>query len=240
MAQLTVAEIKKFLKKEDPVILEIGANTGRDSQRFLDAFSNISLFCFEPDPRCIVKFENKISDARCKLFKTAISDKDGESVFHLSIGVHGNKYYSQMRNEHGILISQHVKDMSECALEKHPRATCINSSSLSEPTGHLKKFPNIGFYKDIMVVTAKLDTWSEENSVDKIDFIWADTQGAEEKLINGGKAALSRTNYFYTEYSDKELFKEQPSFQRVVDMLPDFRVEERFTTNVLFKNRNLQ
>ncbi|MEN9248224.1 MAG: hypothetical protein Q6L50_08560 [Gloeomargarita sp. GMQP_bins_120] len=37
------------------------------------------------------------------------------------------------------------------------------------------------------------------------DFIWADVQGAEVDLIQGGLQALANTRYFYTEYANTEL-----------------------------------
>ena len=40
-----------------------------------------------------------------------------------------------------------------------------------------------------------------------IDLIWADVQGAEADLIEGGTEALRRTRYFYTEYNNQELIR---------------------------------
>lgn len=35
---ISIAEIKRLVGKEDPVILELGANDGADTERFLNAF----------------------------------------------------------------------------------------------------------------------------------------------------------------------------------------------------------
>lgn len=84
---LTKEKIKKLLKKENPIILDIGANNGRDAREFLLTFKNPKVYCFEPDLRAIRKFKNRMKDdSRCKLFEIAISDKDGTDIFYLSGG----------------------------------------------------------------------------------------------------------------------------------------------------------
>lgn len=206
MASLTAKEIKKLLRKEDTVILEIGANVGRDTQRFLDKFSNITLHCFEPDPRCIKKFKRRIDNKRCFLHELAISDENGESEFYLSGGSKpGHK-------------SQH-----------------INSSSLHEPTGHLKKHPWCTFKEKEIVKTMTLDSWFDGANIENIDFIWADVQGAEEQLIKGGINTLNNTRFFYTEFSDDELYKGQINLKDIMSLIPNFRFRKRYGTNVLLE-----
>lgn len=78
--------IKELLRKDYPVILEIGANYGTDTEEFLKMFGHLKIYCFEPDPRAIAKFKNRINDKRCTLYELAISDKDGEVAFYFSGG----------------------------------------------------------------------------------------------------------------------------------------------------------
>ena len=42
---------------DSPVVVEIGAHYGEDSLRFLEMFTGIKLYCFEPDPRNIQTFK---------------------------------------------------------------------------------------------------------------------------------------------------------------------------------------
>ena len=67
-----------------------------------------------------------------------------------------------------------------------------------------------------------LDSYAK--NLGRIDFIWADVQGAERKMIQGGLQTLSRTEWLYTEYSDVELYEGQPSLSEILVMLPDWRV----------------
>ena len=84
-----------------------------------------------------------------------------------------------------------------------------------------------------------MDTWYEDQDLDIVDFIWADVQGAEEELILGAKHILSRTKYFYTEYSNEELYKNQINKKTILEMLPWFEERKDYGTNVLLKNRDI-
>lgn len=207
--EISKKEIKFLLKKENPLILEIGSHNGSDSKEFLEEFSKIKLFCFEPDPRTIKEFKEKIKDKRCKLQKLALSNKKGEIEFYLSENIDDSKKGS-------------------------------DSSSLKKPKEHLEKFPWIKFDKKIKVKTNTLDNWTRKNKIKKIDFIWADVQGAEKELILGGKETLNKkTKYFYTEFYNKELYEGQIGLKEILKMLPNFKVIKIYGNNVLLKNKNL-
>jgi FkbM family methyltransferase len=73
---------------------------------------------------------------------------------------------------------------------------------------------------------------------EKIDFIWADVQGAEKDLIKGGKKALAKTRFFYTEFMEYEVYEGQEhNYQNLLKSLPNFSVEHKYDYDVLFKNK---
>ena len=72
--------------------------------------------------------------------------------------------------------------------------------------------------------------------IESIDFIWADVQGAEENLILGGRETINKSHYFYTEYSDRELYEGQVGLDWILNALPNFEVVERFSDDVLLRN----
>jgi hypothetical protein len=82
-----------------------------------------------------------------------------------------------------------------------------------------------------------LDTWWQKAGVGPIDFIWADVQGAEIDLIQGGQQALAQTRYFYTEYSNAELYEGQIPLRDILKLLPNFQLVYRFSHDVLLKNK---
>ncbi len=50
---------------------------------------------------------------------------------------------------------------------------------------------------------------------------------------------LAVTRYFYTEYSNQELYEGQLDLQRIINMLPGFEVVEIFNNDVLMRNKRL-
>ena len=202
--------IKRLLAKENPLILEIGSSDGTDTLQFLRHFRDVRIYCFEPDPRAIAEFKRNIRDERCSLAELAVSDKDGEAVFYLSGGGHPNREHSEW----------------------------IYSSSIKKPCNHLEKYPWCTFNKKITVKTVKLDTWVERNDIPEIDFIWADIQGAERELIAGGIKTLNeKTRYFFTEYSDEQLYENQPTLAEILTLLPNFQLAGVYGEDVLLRNK---
>ncbi len=210
---LDLHELVKLLGKADPVILEIGANNGSHTSAFLELFPEARIYAFEPDPRACEKFIQRLGqDPRVKLEKIAISGKDGEIDFFMS---------------------------SSMASEDIP-ADWDMSGSIRKPKKHLEFFPWCTFEKSIKVQTQKLDTWFDEAEIGGIDFIWADVQGAEVDLIKGGQKALAHTRYFYTEYSNEELYEGQITRRQILKLLPNFKLVYRFGGDVLLKNKWLK
>ena len=114
-----------------------------------------------------------------------------------------------------------------------------HSSSIKQPKNHMQRFP-VTFGEAVEVELVALDTFYQEQGLDAIDFIWADIQGAEGEMIRGGRRALARTRYLYTEYSDDELYENQVTLKEIVEMLPDFRVLELWPDDVLLENRKFK
>ena len=83
-----------------------------------------------------------------------------------------------------------------------------------------------------------LDQLISDYKIEKIDFIWADVQGAEKDLIKGGQLALANTRYFYTEFMEYEVYEGQEyNYKNLLETLPNFDVEHKFDYDILFKNK---
>ena len=215
---IRIAALPSFLGKPEPaVILEIGCNDGSHSREFLKNFPRLHLHCFEPDARPLGRFSSNVNanDIRCELHRYAIGDFDGPATFYLSGGKPpGGRDW--------------------------PTDDWDLSSSLRRPTGHLKTVPWCVFNREVQVEVKRLDTWlSERSPIDTIHFIWADIQGAEGDLVRGAPRTLARTQFLYTEFSDRELYEGQPDLSQLCDMLPDFEPLAIYQDNVLFRHRHL-
>ncbi len=214
-----IKRLKEIISKSNPTVLEIGCYKGQDTKKFLEIFSNIQLFCFEPDPKNIEWFKQYVGqDPRYKLFEIAISHIDGLIVFHSSSGPED-------------------EPLGDIGLFERKA-----SGSIKRPKFHLQAHPWCKFNKDIKVKSLTLDTWCKQNNIENIDLIWADVNGAESDMIKGGmKTLCEKTRYLYTEFSPNsiELYEDGINKQQIIQLLPTFEEILTHKNNVLLKNKEL-
>lgn len=192
-------------------ILDIGCNDGTHTRLFLDLFKKAKVYSFEPDGRAQRRFIAGCKDyPRARLIPMAVGAETGVTDFYPSAGGPPGQSWPE------------GWDMS---------------GSLRSPKLHLNAHPWCKFSKATKVLVTTLDTWAMGAALpDVVDFIWADVQGAEIDLITGGLETLEKTKYFYTEYSTKELYAGQVDLNRILELLPDFKVVEQWPEDVLLKN----
>jgi len=209
-------DLRKLISRPDPVILDIGCNDGIEVDRFLKIFPKCKVHAFEPDPRPRARFEKHIRNSRAKLWPFALGAEDGEAEFHMSSG------------------------------DQPPPGTPLPdggqwdlSGSLRKPKHHLGFHPWVKFDRVVKVQTMRLDTFCAQQRIDRVDFIWADVQGAEADLIAGAKETLKHTRLLFTEYNENELYEGQLGLRKLAALLPDFEILVRFPDDVLFRNTKL-
>ena len=210
--------IHQLVGADARVILEIGAHHGSHTAAFLKTFTSATIYAFEPDPRAIKKFSTNISSPRVHLFKMAIGAIDGEAEFHVSSG-----------------LPPGADAVAASAV--YPWGW-DQSGSLRRPKTHKEKWPWCKFESVITVNVHRLDSWSRENAINTVDFIWADMQGAEGDLVSGGQGTLARTRYLYVEYSNEEIYEGEPTLEALLGMLPNFSIIKRYPFDVLLRNLN--
>lgn len=115
------------------------------------------------------------------------------------------------------------------------------SSSIHQPTGHLKFFEWCTFESTVQVEAFKLDTIVEAELLpsDSIDLLWVDIQGAERDMIAGGTEALKRTRFIMIEAESVELYEGQALKPELLALLPDFEVVEDLGYNVFLRRRGM-
>lgn len=171
-------------------MLEIGAHEGQHTRQFLEVMPDISLTCFECDPRPIARFRAEFgNDERVALWEKAVAHVTTDKhPWNPSGGVAGD------RNDWDL------------------------SGSINTPTGHHAYSPEITFGKGI-VSSIRLDEWLSHCEVEEIDFIWADVQGAQIKLIAGGLETLRITRLLYIECHETSLYEAEPSQAELITLL---------------------
>lgn len=216
IGQLGWAYLCQFLERDTQLILEIGANDGSHTDEFVRLFPNATIYAFEPDPRAAAKFKARGHHPRVWLFEIAIGAVDGEADFYVSSG---------------------LPEGASPEMKNYYPQGWDQSGSLRAPKSHTAIWPWVKFESKITVPVRSLDSWASERAIKKIDFIWADMQGAEGDLVAGGRETLARTRYFYTEYGDEECYEGQPTLAQLAAMLPNFSILRRWRYDVLFENK---
>jgi FkbM family methyltransferase len=209
-------EIKKLINRDNPVIFEIGCADGIDTFEFLEVFgSNSTFYCFEPDNRNAEVFVN-----------------GGFRPLNHSLtqGINFNNVIFENKaigKENGQLIFN--------------QSSTIYSSSLKNPTDKLSQtWPDISFENQLIVDCVTLDKYVSDKNIDVIDFIWADVQGAEDYMIEGGRETFkNKVRYLYTEYANNvEYYENSPNKEQIRDLLGDnWVIIQDFGSDVLLKNK---
>lgn len=208
-----------ILGRDDPVIVEVGANDGRDTARFLEAFPAATITVFEPDERPLRRFWRNVPPGRLELVAAAAADFDGSAKWFASSGKPPVK---------GDWAPEDNEDWSL-------------SGSICRPTGHLELSPWVTFRENGQVPVIRLDTWLRQKPSDyRIDLIWADVQGAEAMMIRGATETLKRTHWLYTEFSDQPMYEGQPDCNIIMAMLPRWRLNSIHAQNLLMENMTWQ
>ncbi len=210
---LTAKEIRQCVGKDDPVIVELGANCGQTTVEMLREMPGATIHCFEPDPRAIAKFRAAIQHPNVHLYECAVGAVNGTITFNQSSGAEDHPEYRQGWDQSG---------------------------SIRRPNTHLNVWPWVKFEKQITVPITTLDTWSELHQVSTADFIWADVQGAESDFVDGGARFVPTVRYLYTEYSDDEYYEGQITLAGLLGKLPDFNLIMRFRMDALLQNKREQ
>jgi len=217
MVEITPQQIADLVGTS-PTILEIGCNDGTDTLKFLEAMPGACIYCFDPDPRAIARFYERVGQVdHVTLEVCAVADVDGVARFHGSSGKPPNVKPS----------SPHYCHLDEWDL----------SGSLYEPTGHLdySKWCTFPADRQYQVRVIRLDSYWKGRS--PVDFIWMDVQGAEASVILGASQTLTITKYIYLEYYDRPLYAGQVSLDTLKSMLSGFDFVGKYGDNALFRNK---
>jgi FkbM family methyltransferase len=157
----------------------------------------------------VLGYTKRHVDARATIIEAAISDAVGKATFWLSSG-------SEVTN------------------------TYAGSSSINKPTKLLSDvFKGLRFDSTVEVKTITLDSLFLDAKLDHVDFIWADIQGAEKRMIKGGLAVcLPKTRYLYTEHGPGGWYADDATLADIVGLLPGWDVVHNFGSDVLMENKH--
>jgi len=173
---------------EPLVIFDIGACEGEDSIRYTRRFPRARIHSFEPLPanqELIRANFARYGAVHATLVPIALSDRTGETVFHVSSGRPLDEFAGQDWNYGN------------------------KSSSLLPPAHNEPMYGWVEFKERITVPTSTLEDYCRAHSISRIDFIHMDVQGAEHLVLQGAGAMLPAVRALWLEVSDQQLYQGQ-------------------------------
>lgn len=197
-------------------IIEAGGHHGETAASVLSWLPGAPrlYLCIEADPRNVPVLMER-AGTRVTVLGCAIGREDGEVTLRLS----------------DTDLGPEVPDLERWTW----------SSSIRRPKKHLEAWPHIHFDKSVTVACRSLDSLAKEHGIERVDFLWADIEGAERDLVEGGLLTLSRTRYLYLEAFGDEMYEGQWVREEMTAFLNErgFQVVQEFDNDVLYRNTSL-
>jgi FkbM family methyltransferase len=182
-------ELRRFFGHEEALLVfDVGACEGEDTVRYARGFPRARIYTFEPLPanqQLIRENFARHAVTNAELVPLALSDRAGEAVFHVSSGRPKDEFAGKDWNYGN------------------------KSSSLLAPAQADPMYGWVEFKERITVPTETLDNFCRARSLDRIDFIHMDVQGAEHLVLQGAARMLPRVTAIWLEVSDRELYAGQ-------------------------------
>ena len=201
--------------QEEIVVFEVGCADGLDTKKFLSTFGdNLKIYSFDPEPinvEYMTTLGSKdawgnnndvlITDERHEFFPYAISGEDGTTTFHRS------------RN-----------DCPEGRTVGRYSGSIRKPVTMIESPVYGRRWPGTLFDETVEVETKRLDNFCKEKGIERVNFLWMDTQGAERDVLSGVGDMLGKIDYIYTEYYNEEMYEGCPGLEEIKSLLPGYEV----------------
>jgi len=127
--------LPRLLDKEQPVILDVGANVGRYSKALYSAFPKAQIVAFEPVPRTFEALRATLATTTVKCCSIGLSDAEGDAIIY--------DYDQVDRSEHASLFPGVLKDLHRAKTIKETNVPLITLDAY----GRAASIPGIDFLK---------------------------------------------------------------------------------------------
>lgn len=158
-------EIMKRFVSPNPVIFDVGANVGQSIDRFKKTFKNPTIHSFEPIDSEFKTIHNKFGKQKNIILNhIALGEKQETKKINITAGT-GNSSFNK--------INPGTKWLQT-------RSKQYNKSE----NNYVTKI------EDVKIET--LDNYCKQNNIDKIDILKIDTQGYEDKVLQGSLETIKK------------------------------------------------
>ncbi len=145
-------------------IFDVGANNGESTFHFLDD-PDVILFAFEPNPILYQDLLQKSkSNSRYQPLNVAVSEKEGETVFHLA----------------GAIVPQNPF-LHQSGIGNYGCSSLLPFAQTVHQ--EWKNRPDFQSFADVPVMSVRLDTIIETYQIQEIDYLHIDAQGMDLSVL---------------------------------------------------------
>jgi len=195
--------LKYLIKKDAPVIFDVGANDGLSLEEFKTWWGKSTVHCFEPQEECwggLQRVASNYLESSVVINKTAVGKKSESSVdfysHDVSSGLSGfNKI--NINSEDSIYLKK-VKE--------------------SKDTNQLNEYYKALNHKHPVDIV-QLDDYMESLGIEYVDLLKVDTQGYEPEVLSGLGNSLSRVGVVITELMFYDYYERDLSFSDIESYL---------------------
>jgi FkbM family methyltransferase len=186
--------LKHLVTAPEPIIFDVGAHHGESVTYLKPIFPKASIYSFEPDPNSFDVLASAAIEG-VTYYNLAFSDADGTATFYRNKISHTNSLYKVNLN-----------------------STDSISITKAKAENDVQFFDN--FNEETIVPTSRLDSFMQKSSVNMIDLLKIDVQGAECSVLEGGKEkTLKNTRVIVLEISFYDYYEHRTSFMDVEKIL---------------------
>lgn len=154
---------KVLTKNSEPVIFDVGANKGQSIKRYKKLFKNSIIHSFEPNIDEINNLKKEYNNKKeIFLNNYAVGEKEGNLEFNINAASGHSSFYDLIPNTTWI--------------KKRSRTIKIESQDYT--------------IKKVSADIITLDNYAEKNKIKSIDILKIDTQGYEDKVLEGARNLL--------------------------------------------------
>jgi FkbM family methyltransferase len=210
-----IARFEEIIKNtKEPVIFEIGACDGYHTNILYNIakkyHQSFKYFAFEPDKRLNESFKINNKNNQVEFLNLAFGSENKEVTFYLSSGEESRPGYVKQR--------------------------FYGSSSIKKPKLVTQAWPDMKF-EETKVKCTTIDEFCRTNKIEKIDFIWMDTQGAEKDIFSGLGSMKEKIRFIFTEYCNAELYEGEIGLNQICSMLNIFNLIQDYKGDALFERK---
>jgi len=116
-------DIKRRIQRSDPIIFDVGANTGQTIERFKKNLPKANIYSFEPSPRPYLELHHNAKKySGVKTFQLALGAKSGELTLYENSSSDMNSFLEMGEGGSGSIVGQsivNVKTIDEFCLENN-------------------------------------------------------------------------------------------------------------------------